>query len=142
MKIKAGVAKKSFSTDKLQYVEGTASTRKHDSCYYQLVADLTEDELSKLKEAPMDGVKIHVKVKKADQMNVYLYGGKDRASATSKIVDENANPEVDEEYVFDYAEGIMIVAYPNKDQATNFEFEYWVGAYEEPGFFSFKGDVI
>ena len=73
-------------------------------------------------------------------MNVFLYGGKDRASATSKIVDENANPEVDEEYVFDYAEGIMIVAYPNKDQATNFEFEYWVGAYEEPGFFSFKGD--
>jgi len=49
-------------------------------------------------------------------------------------------PEIDETYAFDYSEGILMVAYPNKDKETNFEFEYWVGAYEEPGFFSFSGE--
>jgi uncharacterized membrane protein YhdT len=47
---------------------------------------------------------------------------------------------LDETYVFDYKEGILVVAYPNKDKTTDFEFEYWIAAYEEPGFFSFSGE--
>ena len=73
-------------------------------------------------------------------MNVYLLGGKDRDSATNKIVKDNEKVELEETYVFDYKEGIMVVAYPNKDKSTDFEFEYWVAAYEEPGFFSFSGE--
>lgn len=73
-------------------------------------------------------------------MNVFLFGGKDRLSATSKIVKDNEKAEVDETYSFDYKEGILVIAYPNQDKETELEFEYWVGAYEEPGFFSFSGD--
>ena len=48
-------------------------------------------------------------------MNVFIYGGKDRFTATKKIVPENRNPTKDEIYAFDYREGIVVVAFPKKD---------------------------
>lgn len=73
-------------------------------------------------------------------MNVQLFGGKSREEANQKIVKDNFQAEVGKEYSIDYKEGILVVAYPNKDQETDFEFTYWIGGYDEPGFFDFEGE--
>jgi hypothetical protein len=32
----------------------------------------------------------------------------------------------------DYLKGVVIVAYPNEDATTDFEFKYWVDSYNSP----------
>jgi len=49
-------------------------------------------------------------------MNVYIYGGKDRNSATESIVINNEQPMLNMEYSVDMDNGILVIAYPNKDQ--------------------------
>jgi len=43
------------------------------------------------------------------------------------VVPMNAALEVGKTYTFDASIGGFLVAYPNKDQKTNFEFKYWGG---------------
>merc|ERR1712166_355950 len=43
------------------------------------------------------------------------------------VVPMNAALEVGKTYTFDASIGGFFVAYPNKDQKTNFEFKYWGG---------------
>jgi len=39
--------------------------------------------------------------------------------------------EVGTNYTIDYTDGMLVVAYPDQpDMPTEFEFQYWVGAYE------------
>ena len=89
---------------------------------------------------PKLGIMVQVQIKHDDNMNVFLYGGKNRTVATKSIVADNASPQEGEIYAFDYNEGILVVAYPNKDVATELEFDYWVAPYEGPPFFSFRGE--
>ena len=65
-------------------------------------------------------------------MNVYIYGGQSRFDATESIVKDNMQAVVGKNYTFDATQGILVVAYPNKDVDTQFEFKYWVGSYEDP----------
>ena len=65
MTLKAVSDTKKFSTNKLQYVEGTATTRKNGACYYELKADLTAEQLVSLEKEPKDGIKVQIKVKKS-----------------------------------------------------------------------------
>ena len=53
-------------------------------------------------------------------MNVYVYGGKDRFNATKKIVEYNDQIEENKEYSIEYNQGMLIVAFPNQNQVTNF----------------------
>jgi len=46
-------------------------------------------------------------------MNVYLYGGKDRYSATEEIVRDNEAVSVGRTYSTDYTNGFLLVAYPD-----------------------------
>jgi len=64
-------------------------------------------------------------------MNVYLWGGKDRESATKWLVKNNQKAKVMYNYTYDAAEGIMMVAYPDKDKVGVFEFNYWVAPFHE-----------
>ena len=57
-------------------------------------------------------------------MNVYIYEGLDRLSATKKIIADNGQAIVGEKYQVKGDSGILIVAFPNKDKDTSFSFSY------------------
>ena len=64
-------------------------------------------------------------------MNVYLWGGRDRESATKWLVKGNRKAQAMYNYTYDASEGILMVAYPDKDRIGEFEFNYWIGAFHE-----------
>lgn len=57
-------------------------------------------------------------------MNVYIYEGLARDEAVKGLTRNNQMPELDRVYSVDRDSGILVVAWPNKDKETNFEFEY------------------
>merc|ERR1711939_125762 len=57
-------------------------------------------------------------------MNVYLYGGNNRFNASISLVKNNEQVKVGETYTIDSAIGMLLVAYPNQDVDTEFEFVY------------------
>ena len=59
-------------------------------------------------------------------MNVFLYGGKDRFNANIPIITNNEPVRVGSNYTISINTGMLLVAYPNKDAKTDFEFKYWV----------------
>jgi hypothetical protein len=59
-------------------------------------------------------------------MNVFIYGGKNREEATQGITDENIQVETGKNYSIDATKGFVIVAFPNNEVDTDFEFDYWV----------------
>lgn len=61
-------------------------------------------------------------------MNVYIYEGTSRDSATKSLVSSNRMPTVGATYSVSASSGIMIIAYPNEDVETDLQFEYWVTA--------------
>jgi len=88
----------------LGYNSGSPSTRKHDSCYYLIVAD------------PLAGAAfkyLNVLVTKSDEANAYLYGGKSKMDSKVSIVEENAALKAGSTYTFDASVGGFMVAYPN-----------------------------
>jgi len=92
---------------------------------------MTEEELAELESQGTDGIRIFLKVTAADEMNVYLYGGSSKRNATIPIVDQNAPVKVGKTYTIDANDGMLLVAYPNHNVTTNFQFTYWVGGYTE-----------
>lgn len=62
-----------------------------------------------------------------DNINVYVYGGKNKDEATLMVVQGNEMPQVGQLYTIDSTNGngFLIVAFPNKDVDTNFEIEFW-----------------
>lgn len=60
---------------------------------------------------------LYVKVTAMDNMNVYIYGGKNRDEANTMVVAENAMPTVGELYTLDATDGqgFLVVAFPNQD---------------------------
>ena len=38
---------------------------------------------------------------------------------------------MDKEYTIDVSDGMFVVAYPNENKDTEFEFEYWVDTYDK-----------
>jgi len=64
--------------------------RKYESCYYELGSvSLSDEQKAELEAQGKDGIRIKVKVNKADEMNVYLYGGDSKFNATTPIVENN-----------------------------------------------------
>lgn len=64
-------------------------------------------------------------------MNVFIYEGTNRLSATKSIVDANKQAQIGKEYRVNFNSGIVIVAFPNKNQQTEFEFDYYVEEFKE-----------
>merc|ERR1712080_234866 len=67
---------------------------------------------------------IQLSVLRAKEMNVYLYGGNSRFNATIPLVKDNAAVETGKTYTIDSNEGMLLVAYPNHEVDTEFEFVY------------------
>lgn len=63
-------------------------------------------------------------LKRNVQMKVYIYEGLSRDSATKAITFANEMPEKDKVYSVKADSGILVVAWPNKDQETDFQFSY------------------
>lgn len=90
--------------------------RKYDACHYLLT--LSDDLKSQ------DGYYLNFKVHKKSEMNVYIYEGLDRVSATKKMISDNGQVEVGTKYQVKGDSGILVIAFPNKDQDTSFSFSY------------------
>lgn len=60
---------------------------------------------------------LYFKVTEMENINVYIYGGKSRNEATVSLVPGNEMPSINEVYMIDASadEGILVVAFPNKD---------------------------
>ena len=62
-------------------------------------------------------------------MNVYVYQGNSRDTATTPFISSNSQPSIGYSNYVSPSSGLMIVAYPsNLDVDTELEFEYWVTA--------------
>ena len=59
-------------------------------------------------------------------MNVYLYGGKDRFSANIPIINNNEPVKIGSNYTISTDTGMLLIAYPNNNVKTDFEFKFWV----------------
>jgi hypothetical protein len=68
-----------------------------------------------------------VVVTKVTEANAYLYGGKSKMDSKKSVVEGNAALKEGSTYTFDASLGGFLVAYPNKDKETHFEFTYWIG---------------
>ena len=65
-------------------------------------------------------------------MNIYIYAGRDRFSATKPMIEGNEQVEPYRRYTINAEEGIFVVAYPDFDVETELEFHYWVAPYQQP----------
>lgn len=63
-------------------------------------------------------------------MNVYAYQGKDRYSALIPVND-NQKLQEGKNYTVQFLKGMLIVAYPERDEETEFEFDYFVASQED-----------
>jgi hypothetical protein len=112
----------------MRYQIGSPSYRRSDSCYYS-IHSVDDTELKGIKS--IVGLRIFLKVTKKKNVNVYLYGGRDRLNAVHNVVYGNQQIELNKNYTVKTSEGFMMVAYPEKDVETEFEFEYWVADMSE-----------
>ena len=88
--------------------------RSYDSCFYEIgLASITDQERNQLLTGDNNAIAIDVTVTKAKDMNVYLYGGSDRFSATIPIVQNNEAVTQGQTYRVDSETGFLMVAYPN-----------------------------
>jgi len=62
-----------------------------------------------------------------DGLNVYIYEGDARDTATTSIIDGNAQVETDTYYSVAYNSSILVITYPDEGNDTRLEFSYWIG---------------
>lgn len=111
----------SISTNELQYKHGRPDVRQYDSCFYEIGAGETnQDDNENIKVS----YEIQLSVLRAKEMNVYIYGGSSRFNATIPLVKDNEPIETGKTYTIDANDGMLIVAYPNHEVDTEFEFVY------------------
>ena len=82
---------------------------------------MSELELSGM---DVDNIQLELKIIKADQMNIYVYGGLNRFEATTNIIPQNTPAEAGDTYHINYEMGMVVIAYPNENAETDFEFRY------------------
>ena len=81
-----------IASTEIRYREGTQHARQYDACHYEITSspDITEDEIEELRdESPAEEVYLYFKLIKNREMNVYIYEGIDRLSATKGITPGN-----------------------------------------------------
>jgi len=128
MLINATQSRQKISTNEMLYRIGSPSYRKSDTCYYE-IHSVDASKLQGIKSVL--GLRIFMKVTKKKNVNVYLYGGRNRFNAVQNVVYGNQQLELNKNYTVKTSAGFMLVAYPDKDVDTEFEFEYWVADMSE-----------
>lgn len=119
MTLRAGTDKQSVSSNQMRYVTGvTQDKRQYDACYYVLTAaDGVETE----------GQDLTFQLSKKTDVNVYIYEGKSRDSATIPIIEGNSQAELGQVYRVKATSGMLVLAIPNDGKTvTEFGFDYQV----------------
>lgn len=62
---------------------------------------------------------LYISFASKDGLNVYIYEGDGRDTATTSIIEGNAQVETDTYYSVPYNSNILIVAYPDEGNDTN-----------------------
>jgi len=117
------------SSDEMRYVEGRPEVRKYDACYYQINVDVASMTVPETEEGYVP--RIFVQFYKKSNMNVFIYSGPNRFEALTSITDRNSQIDLNKNYTVDITEGFLIVAYPEKDSETEFEFHYHLEMYND-----------
>lgn len=128
MKLKAGLKRDLVYSKDMRYRKGNETYREADACYYEisLSDELTSEQLKNLTEEKNGGdVIIKINVTKMDEMNVYIYGGRSKASAFESVTVNNSQVELGNVYNISAYRGFVVVAYPNENKDTEFAFNYW-----------------
>ena len=110
------------STD-IKYVKGSSSVRRADHCYYLIKLTSDTAEQQKLTSNQY----IEFQVNKKTNMNVYVYEGIDRETATKSVVDGNAQALAGTTYRVKQDSGLLIISYPDQDKDAEIDFQYWIG---------------
>jgi hypothetical protein len=78
------------------YLKARPADAKYGACYYEIYSkdksELREEEIELIKMPGVedfDAIELQVKVTKADNLNVYLYGGKSRFDSKIPVIDDN-----------------------------------------------------
>ena len=119
--------KQTVKSDEMKLVEGSSKVRRHDTCHY-LIKLSSETDKAKLPS----GAKLHFWINLSTNMNVYVYEGKTRLTATKSLVENNRQASASVNFEVGLDSGLLVIAYPQKDLATRFEFNYWVGTSKIP----------
>jgi hypothetical protein len=98
---------------------GADSLGSYDACHYLISSDGDKP------------AKILINFLKSTEMNVYIYEGDSRTNATNSIIYHNKSPKLATPYGVDVSSGILVVAYPNENAVTEFEFEYYTGIVDD-----------
>ena len=67
-------------------------SKEYDFCHYIIVKDesISEQEYEQMQSSSEDGkVYIHIRFQRLNEMNVYLYGGKNRSLALEGLIKDN-----------------------------------------------------
>jgi len=112
MTLLAGLEKKHVQSNEMRYSkpsrENPTAAREYDSCYYEITLD-------KSVLADYNPKFIHLQVSAKVEMNVFLYGGTSRTEAITPIVPGNEEVAVGTTYKIAAYDGLLLVAYPNRD---------------------------
>ena len=65
-------------------------------------------------------------------MNVYIYEGDSRFTATTPVIEGNGQVSTGKSYSVNYKSGMLIVAYPDANTTTEFSFTYWISGDKQP----------
>jgi len=125
MTLQANMTQQAVYSNEMRYKEGRSAKREYDSCYYEIVGP----DPSTLNLTDGSEARIYIEVSKMTNMNVYIYGGPDRFSATEQITKGNQMPVTGRNYSIPVSKGVLVVAYPNQEVDTEFEFKYWVDTF-------------
>ena len=92
MQLKATLKRQLVYAKDMRYRKGNATYREADACYYEisLSDEVSDEELKELSEKRNGGeIILKVNITKMTEMNVYIYGGKNRSLALESIIDKN-----------------------------------------------------
>lgn len=69
----------------LGFKNGKPKDRHYDACYYE-VSSVNKTYLESKFDNLKDGLRVYVRINKAKNMNVYIYGGDNRDNATKWVM--------------------------------------------------------
>lgn len=141
MRLQATGSNQQIFTDQVMYIprekEPDPSRQRYQFCHYLIVAEnYTPSYLKQLQGDDGEEVRIFFTLTLRQRVNVYIYGGNSRQTATKSIVQNNTQPELMVEYSVPYSQGILVTVFAdpqnyieNANAGTLLSFDYRLGAY-------------
>lgn len=75
---------------------------------------------------------MNIEIVKADEVNVFTYGGETKKTLIMPMDNDNDPLESGDKCVHDASQIAYLIAYPNQDVETDFEFTVWLGTDPPP----------